>query len=55
MPIGILFWFLMILWAVCALGNTYRPAPYFAYGGTFLAWVLFALLGWSKFGPILQH
>lgn len=52
MPIGILFWVLMILWAVL---GTYSNWPnYVVVGGNLLLWVVIALLGWHDFGPILQ-
>jgi hypothetical protein len=57
MPIGILFWALMILWLV--FGIVWWRSPNFIgnYGwignGLFL-WLLLFLLGWGEFGFILQ-
>ncbi len=49
MPIGILYWILVILWAINA---------FFGWGGVVasngLLLVLFGLLGWKNFGPPLQ-
>jgi hypothetical protein len=53
MPMGILFWVLMILWAIGSFlgwgGNQYG-----IYANTGLLLVLFGLLGWKTFGPPLQ-
>jgi hypothetical protein len=56
MPIGLMFWIMMILWVVLwggvgwgGWGGTRGPFM----TGLFL-WVLIALLGWHDFGPILQ-
>jgi low affinity Fe/Cu permease len=52
MPIGILFWVLMILWAIGSFigwGGTWG-----IYANTGLLLVLFGLLGWKNFGPPLQ-
>lgn len=49
MPIGILFWILIILWVLAIIfGGAY---PYISSG--FLVVVL-GLLGWKVFGPPLQ-
>jgi len=57
MPIGILFWVLMLLWLLFGLfwhraevigGN------YGIVGGNLLLFILLGLLGWRVFGPILQ-
>jgi hypothetical protein len=52
MPMGILFWVLMILWAIALIfGGSWTYGPY-ASGGTLF--VLLGLLGWKTFGPPLQ-
>jgi hypothetical protein len=58
MPIGVLFWVLMILWL---LFGAYRNRPVGegrfnlpGFGGDVLVFVLFGLLGWRVFGPVLQ-
>jgi len=56
MTLSVLFWILMILWAV--LG----AAPYFkggerswpAIGGAFLVWCAVAVLGWAVFGAMVK-
>lgn len=50
MPMGILFWVLMILWLI---GSIFSWGG-FPLAGTGLLFVLFALLGWKAFGPPLQ-
>jgi hypothetical protein len=52
MPIGILFWVLMIFWLIFGTWNNW-PNHYLV-GGNVLLWVLLALLGWHDFGPILS-
>lgn len=53
MPLSILFWVLMIVWAV--FGYLGRPASSpFWWGGTVLNFVLFALLGWQVFGAAIK-
>ena len=59
MPMGILFWVLMLLCALFGIGGFAWPAdsPYrrHVFGGWGLVvFVLFALLGWKVFGPVLQ-
>jgi hypothetical protein len=56
-PIGILFWVLMILWFVFGLyweGPSIREGRYGVLGGNVLLFVLLGLLGWRLFGPVLQ-
>ena len=50
MPIGILFWVLMILWAI----GSFAGWGGYPQAGTGLLLVLFGLLGWNAFGPPLQ-
>jgi hypothetical protein len=55
MSIGILFWFLMILWLISWFGAWGGWAgPYAPHISSFLLWILLALLGWHAFGPILH-
>jgi hypothetical protein len=57
MPMGILFWFLMILWLVGGLyfGQEGNPGnKYWPIGGSLLLFILLGLLGWKLFGPVLQ-
>jgi len=51
---GLLFWIIMIL---CILGGVYihRDGVAIYIGNQFVNWVLFALLGWKVFGPILKE
>lgn len=52
MSFALLFAILMILWA---LSWFWTPGPPFGpYVNNVLIWVLFALLGWHVFGPLLH-
>lgn len=57
MPIGILFWALMILWLLFGLVWWRSPSlvgNYGWFGNGLFIWFLFFLLGWASFGFILQ-
>ena len=57
MPIGILFWVLMIFWLLFGLwwnGDQFKAGNYGIFGGNLLLFLLLALLGWRVFGPVLQ-
>lgn len=52
MPMGILFWILMLFWLVF---GTWRNWPdRFNLGYSWLLFVLLVLLGWHEFGPPLR-
>ncbi len=58
MPIGILFWVLMIIWAIYGFAWNSAPSRFGNWGwlgNGLLIFVLLALLGWHDFGPILQN
>jgi hypothetical protein len=57
MTSAVLFWVLMILWAIFGFWGNYQPTapPFVRYGGTLLIFVLFAIIGWHVFGaPVHQ-
>jgi hypothetical protein len=57
MPIGILFWVLMLLWLLFGLywnRADFGAGNYGILGGNLLLFVLLGLLGWKVFGPVLQ-
>ncbi len=57
MPMGILFWVLMLLWLVFGFWSNrddLRAGKYTWAGGSLLLFILLALLGWKAFGPPLQ-
>jgi len=57
MPIGILFWVLMIFWLLFGLywnRGDLRSGNYGVAGGNLVLFVLLGLLGWKEFGPPLQ-
>jgi hypothetical protein len=57
MGIGQLFWLLIILWIIFWSIWTFTPnvvGNYGPHGSNILILVLFVLLGWHAFGPILR-
>lgn len=54
MPIGFLFWLLMVLFLVFGLWRGWAGERYFA-GGSLLLFVLLFLLGWAEFGFVIQR
>jgi hypothetical protein len=54
MDMGLLFWFLMILWLLSVVGTWANWSGPWVYGSSVLQWILFGLLGWKVFGPILK-
>ncbi len=51
MTLAILFWILMIIWAVFGFWGENAPDNVFARRGrSVLIFVLFAILGWAQFG-----
>ena len=57
MPIGVLFWVLMVLWFVFGVvwhRTELAGGNYGFFGGHVLQFALFALIGWKLFGPVLQ-
>ncbi len=57
MPIGLLFWLLMVLWILFGLywqRTDIQGGNYGILGGNLLLFVLLALIGWKVFGPVLQ-
>ena len=54
MTIGLVFWILMLIWAVFGIATHLDPGwggPYGVWGNTLLIFILFLLLGWHAFGP----
>jgi len=57
MPMGILFWMLMILWFVFGLywnRTDLGAGNYGPLGGNLMLFILLGLLGWRTFGSVLQ-
>jgi hypothetical protein len=57
MPIGVLFWVLMLIWLLFGLywnRADFGRGSYGLLGGNLLLFILLAILGWKVFGPILQ-
>lgn len=52
MPIGLLFWILMILAVLAWIGAIFWPVVP-VWSSTVVVFVLLALLGWKVFGPAL--
>jgi len=52
-----IFWMLMILWAVLGIGGNLYEGPYrsrILFGGNLLLFVLLFLVGWKLFGFVVQ-
>lgn len=57
MPFGLMFWILMLIWAVWGLlwhNGWSGVAPYGPFGNSLLMFILFMLLGWRVFGAPLH-
>lgn len=56
MSFGLVYWILMLLWAIFGVFGTWHPADanYRILGGNLLLFVLLVLLGWHEFGPPLH-
>lgn len=55
MPIGLLFWILMVLWFFSWVGSTWNVGPPWAlHAGNLVLFVLLFLLGWHDFGFIIR-
>jgi hypothetical protein len=55
---GMLFWILMILWAIFGFAWNTNPGimgGWGAWGNWLLLFVLFGLLGWKVFGPAIGN
>jgi hypothetical protein len=54
MTFALLFAIILILWAV-GWGLNWGGQPWgAAYGNNFVIWLLFVLLGWHVFGPLIH-
>lgn len=51
---GLLFWFLMILWALSVLFGGRVLGEWSVWASAGLLFILFALLGWQVFGPPIK-
>lgn len=49
MPLGLMFWIIMLLWLV--FGLWHRWPNYMLIGGDLILFILLLLLGWKAFGP----
>jgi hypothetical protein len=56
MSLGLAFWVIMIVWVVFSFAARvgYVGTEY-GWGGTLLLVVLFGILGWQVFGPVLHR
>lgn len=56
MPMGVLFWVLMLLWLLLGLWWSWPPEGrgWGPVGGNLMLFLLLLLLGWKVFGPPLQ-
>jgi len=57
MPMGVLFWVLMIFWFIFGLYWNRKDiigGDYGVAGSNLVLFILLALIGWKSFGPPLQ-
>ncbi|HCJ1069202.1 hypothetical protein [Legionella cincinnatiensis] len=57
MPIGVLFWVLMLVWLLFGLywhRTEFSRGNYGIVGGNIMLFILLAIIGWKVFGPILH-
>jgi hypothetical protein len=58
MTLSVLFWILMIMWLVFGFWVGYIPTqsqqPFHRWGGSFLLFVLLAILGYAQFGAAVK-
>ncbi|VEB37271.1 hypothetical protein [Legionella cherrii] len=57
MPIGVLFWVLMLIWLLFGLywhRNEFSRGSYGIVGGNIMLFILLAIIGWKVFGPIFH-
>lgn len=57
MPMGVLFWVLMIIWLIFGLYRNradFGRGDYGVLGGNLILFLLLAIIGWKVFGPVLQ-
>jgi hypothetical protein len=59
MPLGTIFWVLMIIWFVFGLvwnwPTTPGPRAMMPIGGHVLIFILFFIVGWRLFGFVIQN
>jgi hypothetical protein len=57
MPLGILFWVLMLIWLIFGIWSNrveIQGGKYQVVGGSLLLFILLFILGWKVFGFIVQ-
>jgi hypothetical protein len=56
MPLGLLYWVLMILWLIFGFWQWSPSVPtnYRPFGGHILLWILLFIVGWRIFGFVVQ-
>lgn len=54
MPMGLLFWILMLFWLLFGAWRHWTAGPMYLFGGDLLLFILLLLLGWQAFGAPLK-
>jgi hypothetical protein len=56
MPLGLLFWIIVLIYVLLGAFSRFGPAPgpYWGYGGWFLEIILIVILGWQVFGAAIK-
>lgn len=56
MPIGLIFWVIMLLWLISYWGTNWGGwGPGALHASSFLIFILFFLLGWHDFGFMVRY
>jgi hypothetical protein len=53
MTFALLFAIILIIWAITWFSG-WGNQPWGIYGNNFIIWLLFVLLGWHVFGPLIH-
>jgi len=53
LTLGLVFWILMIIWAIFSFPGNSFSGTYGPWGSYLLVFVLFGLLGWRVFGAAI--
>lgn len=54
MPMGTIFWVIMLIWLIFGVGLYWYAQSHFFVGSSLMIFILFLLLGWHAFGPPIR-
>lgn len=55
MSLQLVFWMIMIVWAIFGFWTSPRDRGIQGFGGTILEFALFAIIGWQVFGAAIHR